>query len=77
MVGPPHRLPSVAGDLVSSTCAKKLTFFDLEALLPAADAIGPGTGLELSLILPKTGLVMILTSRFTNGTKSLNSTGLA
>ena len=75
MVGPPHGLTSVAGGLVSTSCARKLTFFNLEVLLPAEDALGPGTGLELSEILPKTGLVMILT--FTNATKSLNSTGLA
>ena len=77
MVGPPHGLPLVAGGLVSPSCTKKLTFLNLEILLPAADALGPGTGFELSQILPKTGLVMILTSRFTNATKSLKSTSLA
>ena len=55
----------------------RLTFLNLEVLRPAADAFGPGIGFELSEIPPKTGLVMILTSRFTNATKSLNSTGLA
>ena len=77
MVGPPCGLPSVAGSLVSSTCTKKLTCLDLEVLLPAVDALEPGTGLELSEILLKIGLVMILTSRFTNAMKSLHSTGVA
>ena len=77
MVGPPRGLPLVAGGLVSPSYATKLTFLALEVLLPAADALGPGTGFELSEILPKTRLVMILTSRFANATKSLNSTGLA
>ena len=77
MVGPPRGLTSVAGSLVSPCCGKKLTFLNLEVLLPAADALGPGTGFELSEISPKTGLFLILTSRFTNATKPLNSTGLA
>ena len=77
MVGPPRELSSVAGGLVQSTCAKKLTFLDLEVLLPVADALGPGTSFELSEILLKARLVMMLTLRFTNATKSLNSTGLA
>ena len=77
MVGPPCGLTSVAGGFVSPSCAKKLTFLNLEVLLPATDALGLGTGFELSEILPKTGLVMILTSRFQNATKSLSSTGLA
>ena len=76
MVGPPRGLTSVAGGLVSPSCAKRLTFLNLEVLPPAADALGPGLGFEPSDILPKTGLVMILNSRFTNATKSLNSTGL-
>ena len=62
---------------MSSTCAKKLPFLYLEVLIPAADALEPSTGFELSEILPKTGLVMILTSQSTNVTKSLNPTGLA
>ena len=77
MVGPPRGLTSVAGGLVSPSCAKKLTFLNLDVLRPAADAFGLGIGFELSEIPPKTGLVMILTSRFTNATKLLNSTGLA
>ena len=77
MVGPPRGLISVAGGLVSPSCAKKLTFLNLEVLPPAADALGPGIGFELLEILRKTGLVMTLTLRFTNVTKSLNSTGLA
>ena len=77
MVGPPCGLTLVAGGFVSPSCAKKLTFLNLEVLLPAADALGPGTGFALSEILPNTRLVMILASRFTNATKSLDSTGLA
>ena len=47
MVGPPRGLTSVAGGLVSPSCAKKLTFLNLEVLPPAADALGPGIGSEL------------------------------
>ena len=57
---------------MSSTCAKKLIFLYLEVLIPAAYPLGPSTGFELSEILPKTGLVIILTSQSTNVTKSLN-----
>ena len=48
---PPHGLTSVAGGLVSTSCARKLTFFNLEVLLPAEDALGPGAGYDPNLAI--------------------------